>query len=261
MNSAFMKSIYDMAGIDPELSKYMNIDQPRRQATSKQSAFTKPQEQLNPQVEPASEDVVAPSIMPETIPNNDQYVDNRTTTPSVNNAAQFVQQPASRQIQQPVIQDGNGYITGAQRYDLPQLRHGARDKTNGLVVHRTAGRGFHTPNDPRALKGGLGAHLTIDRNGNVHQIGNLDDKMWHAGPGYNGNSVGIELTGKHLGGDKWEELTPLQQSAFLRVGGDVIKKYGIKKDNIYNHANIAAKTAGEGLVAKNYLIDNYGWGN
>lgn len=166
--------------------------------------------------------------------------------------------------QPPVVPPTNrsvpgSYIEGAQRYNIPELNHGTRKGTSGLVVHRTAGRGFHTPNDPRAINGGLGAHLTIDRNGKIHQIGGLDDKMWHAGPGYNGNSVGIELTGKHLGGDKWEPLTELQQSAFLKAGGDVINKYGLTKNDIHNHAAIAAKTAGEGLVSKDYLIANHKW--
>ncbi len=144
----------------------------------------------------------------------------------------------------------------AKQYNIPAALHGNRSNTDSLVIHRTAGTGFH-PTDTRLTKDGLGAHITIGTDGQIHQIGNLDNKMWHAGPKYNGRSVGIEIVGRHIKDDQWDPLTPAQQEALMNVGGHIVKKYGIPKENVVNHASIAAKTAGEGLVAKDYFVSNY----
>ena len=167
----------------------------------------------------------------------------------------FVPRFRGKMVTSPIQNNGDGFIAGSKRYSIPNANKGTRSVTDGLVIHRTAGRGFH-PTDTRLTKKGLGAHITIDRNGTVHQVGNLNNKMWHAGPNWNGRSIGIELTGKHLGGNKWEPLTPLQQKSFFNVGRNLQKRYNFKRNNIVNHASVAAKTAGEGLVAKNDLIRN-----
>ncbi len=147
------------------------------------------------------------------------------------------------------------YLDGATRYAVPGAAHGQRGSTDSLIVHRTAGHGFH-PNDPRLTKDGLGAHLTITRDGKVHQVGSLDDKMWHAGPDYNNRSIGMEVTGKYVNG-AWEPMTDLQKASVDKYGRMIVDKYKIPVGNIKHHASVAAKTKGEGLQVENYLRNLY----
>ncbi len=146
-------------------------------------------------------------------------------------------------------------LDGAIQYAIPGAKHGTRGGTDTLITHRTAGHGFH-PNDPRLVKDGLGAHVTITRDGKVHQVGSLNDKMWHAGPGYNGRSVGMEVAGKYING-AWEPMTDLQRGAVEKYGRQIIDKYGILPANIRHHASVAAKTAGEGLSVESFLRSLY----
>jgi len=152
----------------------------------------------------------------------------------------------------PMDASGN-IVPGAKVYNIPGAIHGTRPSTDYLVIHRTEGHGFH-PNDPRLTQKGIGAQITIDRQGNIHQIGDLNSKMWHAGP-YNNKSLGIELTGRYLGNGKWEPLTDMQKKAYLNVGRWLKSRYGFTPDRIVNHAAIAAKSPNEGLYAKNLLIN------
>ena len=142
-----------------------------------------------------------------------------------------------------------------QKYDIPELYHGDQvpDK---IVTHRTAGYGFHTPNDKRALSKGLGAHFTIDRDGKVHQIGNPETKLWHAGPKGNNGGIGIEVTGKYVDG-KWENLTPHQERALQKLGKGLMKKYKIGNESVMPHYKLAPKSGDEGQKVADLLIANY----
>jgi hypothetical protein len=146
-------------------------------------------------------------------------------------------------------------VPGAKVYNIPGAIHGVRPKTDTLIIHRTEGHGFH-PNDTRLTKKGLGAQITIDRKGNIHQIGDLDSKMWHTKK-YNNRSLGIEITGRYLGNGKWEDMTDKQKNALANVSKFVINKYNISPNNIFNHAAVQAKSPNEGLVAKNYILNLY----
>ncbi len=157
-----------------------------------------------------------------------------------------------------VVGTGNikdGILAGAMQYAIPGAKHGTRGNTDSLIVHRTAGHGFH-PNDPRLVNDGLGAHLTITRDGKVHQVGGLGDKMWHAGPGYNNRSIGMEVAGKYANG-AWEPMTDLQKAAVSKYGRMIIDNYGILPANIKHHASVAAKTKGEGLSVETLLRGLY----
>ncbi len=146
-------------------------------------------------------------------------------------------------------------LEGGTYYTVPGARHGTRGNTDSLIVHRTAGHGFH-PNDPRLTDDGFGAHVTITRDGKMHQVGSLNDKMWHAGPGYNNRSVGMEVAGKYING-AWEPMTDAQKVAVEKYGRQIVDRYGISPANIKHHASVAAKTAGEGLMVENLLRGLY----
>ena len=140
-------------------------------------------------------------------------------------------------------------LDNIQTYDIPELYHGTQ-VPNKIVTHRTAGHGFHTPTDSRALTQGLGAHFTVDRKGMVHQIGTPENKMWHAGPKSNNNSIGIEATGKYIDG-KWEDLTPVQETAIAKLGKGLRDKYDIK--DVQPHYKLANKSGTEGDKLLNLL--------
>lgn len=133
-------------------------------------------------------------------------------------------------------------LNGVKTYDIPELYHGTQTPDR-IVTHRTAGHGFHTPTDPRALKQGLGAHYTVDRSGTIHQIGTPETKMWHAGPKGNTNSIGIEATGKYING-AWEPLTDKQIAALTQLYSNLRSKYKI--NGASPHYTLAAKTGNEG---------------
>ena len=176
--------------------------------------------------------------------------DNRVTTPGTGVVVLEQGTPSTK-----VVNSGTGFLDGATQYKIPGAVHGTRGSTDSLIVHRTAGHGFH-PNDTRLTKGGLGAHLTITRDGKVHQVGNLGDKMWHAGPKYNNRSIGMEVTGKYING-AWEPMTDLQKASVDKYGRMIVDRYKINPNNIRHHASVAAKTAGEGLLVENYLRNLY----
>ncbi len=139
------------------------------------------------------------------------------------------------------------------QYDIPELYHG-KQTPDRIITHRTAGRGFHTPSDSRALEGGLGAHYTVDREGKVHQIGDPTTKMWHAGPKGNTNSIGIEATGRYdEATGKWEDLTEAQERSIAQLGKNLMSEYGISSERIYPHYTLAAKSGTEGDMVMGVL--------
>ena len=81
-------------------------------------------------------------------------------------------------------------------------RSGKRKATPYLVIHYTASMNYKS--DVATLSTGApkaSAHLVIGREGEVVQIGDIDDILWHAGvsrwdgiEGLNSHSIGIEVT-------------------------------------------------------------------
>lgn len=97
----------------------------------------------------------------------------------------------------------NGILVGAgiKNVQTPK-RSSGRMTPKFLVVHYTAGENYES--DVKTLSTApaqVSAHLVIGPKGEVVQIGNFTDKLWHAGKsswkGYNGlnsHSIGIEVT-------------------------------------------------------------------
>lgn len=78
---------------------------------------------------------------------------------------------------------------GVERFPTRGRRRAATE----LVLHETVTRGVQsTVNALR--KGGLSVHLILGPDGTVTQHGDLaSDVLWHAGPGHNGPSFGVEV--------------------------------------------------------------------
>lgn len=80
----------------------------------------------------------------------------------------------------------------------PAITSGCRPRQGKLdlvVWHHTAGEG-NAAQIHRTLVGrGLSVHFTIDRDGTITQMADVDDVTYHAG-GYNSRSVGIEIANR-----------------------------------------------------------------
>jgi hypothetical protein len=137
-----------------------------------------------------------------------------------------------------VVVDGN-FI----KYDIPVLYHGTQTP-NRIVTHRTAGHGFNTPNDPRALKQGLAAHYTVTQDGKIYQIGDPTKKLWHAGSKGNNGGIGIEATGVYKNG-AWEPLTDAQKQSLVTLKQKLYNQYHITQPAV-PHYKLANKTGTEG---------------
>jgi hypothetical protein len=165
----------------------------------------------------------------------------------------------------------------SRKHDIKRGKAGIRKKTDSIIIHRTAGSGNFNPKANRLAKEGYGAHFTINPDGSIDQVGNIDWKMSHAGPQWNGRSIGIEIVGEHLGGmgggkvpypnpDKegqWAPLTPAQEATLKRLSGDLVKKYNIPSENIMDHYNATkgtkyGKTLNEGSIAATLVRDYIG---
>lgn len=140
------------------------------------------------------------------------------------------------------------------QYDVPNANHGKNDSVDKIIAHRTSGGNFD-PRGGRLNNDGLGAHFTINYDGSVHQVGQEMDKMWHAGPKGNSNSIGIEVVGRHLGVDKgWEEMTREQEETLTKLSRYLTQKYDISSSNIIPHADIAAKMPTEGYTVRDTIL-------
>lgn len=150
------------------------------------------------------------------------------------------------------------YLKRIKKFKIKGMEKGKRSKTDTIVIHRTAGGGKFNEKDTRLTKDNLGAQFWIEKDGTINQIGDIEQKMWHAGD-FNDRSIGIEIVGKHLGKDSkdpsWEPLTPQQEAALKELTGFLVKKYDIPSENIVPHTSIANKTAGEGVMAAKIAQD------
>ena len=97
------------------------------------------------------------------------------------------------------------------------------------------------------------AHFVVDFNGDIYQIGEETDILWHAGvSSWNGKqnlnrySIGIEIRGINA-------FTNEQRIAVRKLVNYLIKKYNIPKENILRHKDIAPGR-------KNDVHDNF-WNN
>lgn len=92
--------------------------------------------------------------------------------------------------------------------------------------------------------GAVSCHYVVDTNGDTYKIGNDKDILWHAGlsewkgkTDLNKYSIGIEVIWPLANG--W--FTDAQRSSVAELVKDLATKYGIPKENILRHKDIAPK--------------------
>lgn len=96
---------------------------------------------------------------------------------------------------------------------------------------------------PNALDRRVSSHYYIDRAGNVYQLVKDEFEAWHAGNSswqgradLNQYSIGIELEHKDNRDSDYPEV---QRQALRELSLMLIKKYGIQKQNVVTHKQIA----------------------
>lgn len=89
----------------------------------------------------------------------------------------------------------------------------------------------------------LSSHYIIGERGGVVCCVNEDKRAWHAGKSFwrgneniNSRSIGIELSSKTLGQEKYGKK---QMEALIALCRDIIKKYNIPAYNVVGHSDIA----------------------
>ncbi|MDY4280329.1 MAG: 1,6-anhydro-N-acetylmuramyl-L-alanine amidase AmpD [[Pasteurella] mairii] len=88
----------------------------------------------------------------------------------------------------------------------------------------------------------VSAHCLIDRQGQITQYVNFNDRAWHAGLSCfqgqekcNDFSIGIELEGSNE-----QPFTPAQYAALIRLSQSLMQTYPhIRKDRIVGHCDIS----------------------
>tara|TARA_R100001082_G_scaffold111050_2_gene93064 strand:- start:1471 stop:2346 length:876 start_codon:yes stop_codon:yes gene_type:complete len=89
----------------------------------------------------------------------------------------------------------------------PGLKSSSRSGTPKYIVIHHAVCPTTTCTFTTLKQRGLSTHYEVDKNGGILEYINPMEVAWHAGKGFNGNSIGIDLTGKG------EESTPDQKDA------------------------------------------------
>jgi len=141
-----------------------------------------------------------------------------------------------------------------KKYNIKRMStHGKRKKTDKIIIHRTAGYGFQET-DTRMTEDGIGAHFTINADGSIHQVNDVNDYMSHA-KGHNQGSIGIEIAGLNLGGTEWEAMTPAQEEALKRLTGSLVKSYQIPIENVISHSAAGKNKHKEAEVATAFVQD------
>lgn len=87
----------------------------------------------------------------------------------------------------------------------------------------------------------ISAHYVIDRDGTAYQLVDEKKRAWHAGTSewngatdINSHSIGIEFQSPH-GGD----FMAAQLATGIELGREIVQRYGILKNNIVRHKDIA----------------------
>ena len=111
-----------------------------------------------------------------------------------------------------------------------------------FVIHHTGGHNGASGTYRTFYGRGLPAQYVIDRQGRIHRF--LPDGAlgWHAGPGYNGRSLGVEVEAFN---DK--DVLPVQVEAAVRLANYL----GFKKSEVVGHGEISTNkepTEGKTIV-------------
>lgn len=132
--------------------------------------------------------------------------------------------------------------TTKNRFDLGLISSPAKY----FVVHHTGGKGSADDVYATFYCRGLPAQYVIDRQGRIHRFMPDGTKGWHAGDGYNNNSIGVEIIALNDA-----DVLDVQVKAAVRL----IRFLGFSKNQVVGHGEIAGgrKQSSEGKRVLDYL--------
>ena len=142
---------------------------------------------------------------------------------------------------------------------------------NSIVLHRTVSSSASgSIRHAKKLKGSVGFHIIVGKNGDVTQINNMNNRANHVGKQKgdvgNYNSIGIEVVGMPvdkygnptMGTDRpivgWETLTNEQIESTAQAVFAIMNEYDISLESIFPHEDVSWKTAGEGQVVYDAIL-------
>lgn len=106
------------------------------------------------------------------------------------------------------------WLPHTRRHIIPQLDHGERPRTVGVVIHSTEGDSLPTAWFARSGGDGVGAHAAFSDHAAVQYLG-MERKAWHAGDA-NGAWIGFE----HVGHAHWTRHQWLEHSTMLHLSAN-----------------------------------------
>jgi len=165
---------------------------------------------------------------------------------------------------------------------VPELDHGDRNSTNGIVTHSTVSQTYNQARN-QYQQSGEGPHYTIGRDGKIYLNSNADDITYHVGTikprnpeSYptlpkegsdarirrlylselrkpypdryvkNDDSVAIEFVRNYDNTNGWQDLTPRQRVSGRWLTDRLRKAYNLDGSQVFPHDVISYKTDGEG---------------
>lgn len=126
----------------------------------------------------------------------------------------------------------------------PNFNARPSDSITMIVVHHTVIPSLEeTVNHFLNLESKVSSHYVLGRDGRIVQMVRDEDRAWHAGvsrwkgmDSCNDYSIGIEVVNR---GDGAEPFTEEQYSSLRGLIGSLASKYGIAKDMVVGHRDIA----------------------
>ncbi|MGS2762810.1 N-acetylmuramoyl-L-alanine amidase [Sinomicrobium sp. M5D2P9] len=148
-------------------------------------------------------------------------------------------------------------ITALEKYDW-------KNEVQYIILHRTVSSSASS--SLNSFKRGIGTHFLIGKDGTIYQTATLNKTTSHIRNGYNSKTIGIEVVGMPtdekgnvtLDGKKikgWEPLTEVQAKSTACIVRGLMKIYNLTIGDVKNHEDLQAKTAGEGKVVYDAIID------
>jgi N-acetylmuramoyl-L-alanine amidase len=134
--------------------------------------------------------------------------------------------------------------TTITKLETPNKEKPSKDRNiKYVIVHSTGGTATSSIDWFKNPKAQASAHYLIDKKGNLYIFAEDNFITWHAGKskwgadeGLNSISIGIELENLNNGIDSYSKN---QIQIALKLCIDLAKKYGISRNNILRHLDVA----------------------
>jgi RHS repeat-associated protein len=204
----------------------------------------------------------------------EKYMDWSSFIYTLDNPINFID-PDGRVATDPPYKIDNGVLSGPNVTSkiTKSTYRPPMESVKAIVLHRTVSNNAESAiNHSINMKGRVGFHIIIDKDGAITQINNFNNRANHVGKQKGGsgvsnyNSIGIEVVGMSLDIDgnptmessetvSWESLTSAQIESTVNVLSILLSEFDLDTDVIYPHEDVSKKTEGEGRTVYNSTIE------